>query len=98
MWTGVTEQLINQRIPGCNELCPLEQFLNILSDVIPNVDEVNQCHDELIHIHNHHGKKTKVFQCEMSKNMGTSFNTANSLFVKFMSFISLIKFYSLTFN
>ncbi|KAK0095347.1 hypothetical protein PV326_008627 [Microctonus aethiopoides] len=98
LWTGVTEQLINQRIPGCNELCPLEQFLKILSDVIPNVEEVNQCHDELIHIYNHHGRKTKVFQCEMSKNMGTSFNTANSLFVKFMSFISLIKFYSLTFN
>ncbi|XP_012269189.2 venom acid phosphatase Acph-1-like [Athalia rosae] len=39
LWTGVTERLITQSIPGCNELCPLDEFLNLLKDVIPSDEE-----------------------------------------------------------
>lgn len=39
LWTGVTEQLIVQTIPGCAELCPFEEFLNIVNDILPNDDE-----------------------------------------------------------
>ncbi|KAL6448953.1 hypothetical protein ACFW04_000589 [Cataglyphis niger] len=39
LWTGVTEQLIIQTIPGCTELCPFEKFLDIVKDVLPNDDE-----------------------------------------------------------
>ncbi|KAL0125244.1 hypothetical protein PUN28_004407 [Cardiocondyla obscurior] len=39
LWTGVTEQLIVQTIPGCAETCPFEKFLDIVKDVLPNDDE-----------------------------------------------------------
>ncbi|XP_011308148.1 venom acid phosphatase Acph-1 [Fopius arisanus] len=39
LWTGITEQLVSQRIPGCPEFCPLDDFLEILRDVIPNEKE-----------------------------------------------------------
>ncbi|XP_032682321.1 venom acid phosphatase Acph-1-like [Odontomachus brunneus] len=39
LWTGVTEQLNIQTIPGCAELCPFEEFLKIVKDVLPNDDE-----------------------------------------------------------
>ncbi|EFN76082.1 venom acid phosphatase Acph-1 [Harpegnathos saltator] len=39
LWTGVTEQVIVQTIPGCAELCPLEEFLNIVKDILPNDEE-----------------------------------------------------------
>lgn len=38
-WTGVTEQLIAQKIPGCTETCPLEKFLQLTKDVIPDDNE-----------------------------------------------------------
>ncbi|XP_063987803.1 venom acid phosphatase Acph-1-like isoform X2 [Diachasmimorpha longicaudata] len=41
LWTGITEHLVSQRIPGCPELCPFEDFLNILQEVIPNEKEGN---------------------------------------------------------
>lgn len=51
LWTGVTEELNVQTIPGCAELCPFEKFLNILKDVLPNDDEYycrkNKTTDEL---------------------------------------------------
>ena len=43
LWTGVSEQLIIQTIPGCAELCPFDQFLGIVKDVIPKDDEYH-CH------------------------------------------------------
>jgi len=39
VWTGVTEQLLTQTIPGCTELCPFAKFLDIVKDVLPNDDE-----------------------------------------------------------
>ncbi|XP_015116142.1 venom acid phosphatase Acph-1 [Diachasma alloeum] len=41
LWTGITEHLVSQRIPGCPELCPLDDFLDILREVIPNEKEGN---------------------------------------------------------
>lgn len=45
LWTGVTEQLIIQTIPGCTELCPFDQFLAIVKNVLP-IDEEYRCHDD----------------------------------------------------
>ncbi|XP_031841386.1 venom acid phosphatase Acph-1 [Nomia melanderi] len=39
LWTGVYEQLIIQTIPGCTELCPFDQFLEIVKDVLPTDEE-----------------------------------------------------------
>lgn len=39
LWTGVTEQLIVQTIPGCSEMCPFEDLLDIIKDILPNDDE-----------------------------------------------------------
>ncbi|XP_046419850.1 venom acid phosphatase Acph-1-like [Neodiprion fabricii] len=41
-YTGVTEKLITQTIPGCSEVCPLDEFLKLLRDVIP--DQTEYCH------------------------------------------------------
>lgn len=43
LWTGVTEQLITLRIPGCEEICPIERYLQITREVIP-FDEEMDCH------------------------------------------------------
>ncbi|XP_012243243.1 venom acid phosphatase Acph-1-like [Bombus impatiens] len=42
-WTGVSEQLMIETIPGCTELCPLENFFAIVKDVLPSDDEYH-CH------------------------------------------------------
>ncbi|CAL7951907.1 unnamed protein product [Xylocopa violacea] len=39
LWTGVSEQLVIQTIPGCAELCPLEDFFAIVKDILPNDEE-----------------------------------------------------------
>jgi len=39
LWSGVTEQLKVQTIPGCAEICPFEDFLRIVKDVLPSDDE-----------------------------------------------------------
>ncbi|XP_076234090.1 venom acid phosphatase Acph-1 [Calliopsis andreniformis] len=44
LWTGVTEQLSIETIPGCTQVCPFNQFLAIVKDVIPN-DEEYHCHN-----------------------------------------------------
>ncbi|XP_054001257.1 venom acid phosphatase Acph-1-like [Hylaeus anthracinus] len=38
-WSGVSEQLKIETIPGCTELCPFEEFLSIVASVRPNDDE-----------------------------------------------------------
>ncbi|XP_015606223.1 venom acid phosphatase Acph-1 [Cephus cinctus] len=35
LWTGVTERLIVQTVPGCTEICPLDVFLDLMKNVIP---------------------------------------------------------------
>ncbi|KAG5325423.1 ACPH1 phosphatase, partial [Acromyrmex heyeri] len=39
LWSGVTEQLKVQKIPGCAEICPFEDFLRIVKELLPNDDE-----------------------------------------------------------
>ncbi|XP_066585017.1 venom acid phosphatase Acph-1-like isoform X2 [Prorops nasuta] len=39
LWTGVTEELIIQKIPGCTEICPFDDFLKLVKDVLPDDDE-----------------------------------------------------------
>ncbi|KYN18413.1 PREDICTED: venom acid phosphatase Acph-1-like isoform X1 [Trachymyrmex cornetzi] len=39
LWSGVTEQLKVQTIPDCTEICPFEDFLRIVKDVLPSDDE-----------------------------------------------------------
>ncbi|XP_046743489.1 venom acid phosphatase Acph-1-like [Diprion similis] len=45
-YTGVTEKLITQTIPGCSEVCPLDEFLKLLREVIP--DQTEYCHSSSI--------------------------------------------------
>ncbi|XP_046813955.1 venom acid phosphatase Acph-1-like [Vespa crabro] len=40
LWTGVTEKLIIQTIPGCNELCPYNEFRLLLNDVIATDEDL----------------------------------------------------------
>lgn len=42
-WTGVTEQLITLRVPGCEDICPIETYLQLTSEIIPSDEEMN-CH------------------------------------------------------
>ncbi|TGZ39027.1 Venom acid phosphatase Acph-1 [Temnothorax longispinosus] len=53
LWTGVTEQLIVQTIPGCAEICPFEDFLNIVKDILPSDDEY-YCRREDLKPNAHH--------------------------------------------
>ncbi|XP_051159786.1 venom acid phosphatase Acph-1-like isoform X2 [Leptopilina boulardi] len=39
LWTGVTEMYLSQTIPGCEEICPLDEFLKLLHNVIPSDKE-----------------------------------------------------------
>ncbi|KAL0113405.1 hypothetical protein PUN28_012515 [Cardiocondyla obscurior] len=40
-WTGVTEKLIVVKVPGCDEICPLETYLELVRDVIPLEEEIS---------------------------------------------------------
>ncbi|XP_020285852.1 venom acid phosphatase Acph-1-like [Pseudomyrmex gracilis] len=46
LWTGVTEELIPQKIPGCAEFCPFNEFLAIVKNVLPNDNEYRCLPDE----------------------------------------------------
>ncbi|XP_076643513.1 venom acid phosphatase Acph-1 [Halictus rubicundus] len=48
LWTGVSEELIIQTIPGCAELCPFEQYLDIVRDVLPTDEEYSCDRTEVI--------------------------------------------------
>nr|XP_012231978.1 PREDICTED: venom acid phosphatase Acph-1-like isoform X4 [Linepithema humile] len=39
LWTGRTEKLITMKLADCNELCPLETYLELVRDVTPSDDE-----------------------------------------------------------
>ncbi|CAK9816396.1 Venom acid phosphatase Acph-1 [Anthophora quadrimaculata] len=40
-WSGVTEELKIYKIPGCDEVCPLDKYKDIVKDLIPSEEEVN---------------------------------------------------------
>ncbi|XP_053597176.1 venom acid phosphatase Acph-1-like [Microplitis demolitor] len=66
LWTGVTEQFITQTIPGCTELCPLDQFLKLLRDVIAT-DKEADCY----------GLKKNEKNSKASSSSRFNFNTTN---------------------
>ncbi|XP_058801327.1 venom acid phosphatase Acph-1-like [Phymastichus coffea] len=39
-YLGIPSTIEVLQIPGCDELCPLEQFIDLLSDVTPSSDEI----------------------------------------------------------
>ncbi|XP_012263524.2 venom acid phosphatase Acph-1-like [Athalia rosae] len=43
LWTGVTEQLVTLRLPGCEDICPIERYLQLTRELIPS-DEEMDCH------------------------------------------------------
>lgn len=46
LWTGVTEELIPQKIPGCAEFCPFKEFFAIVKNILPNDNEYRCSPDE----------------------------------------------------
>ncbi|KZC05263.1 Venom acid phosphatase Acph-1, partial [Dufourea novaeangliae] len=67
IWTGVSEQLIIQTIPGCTELCPFEQFLNIVKDVLPNDEEYSCNRDEITNDSGQNPEKESI--CSSAANV-----------------------------
>lgn len=41
LWTGVTEKLITLKFKDCDEVCPIESYLNIVKDAMPTEDDLN---------------------------------------------------------
>ncbi|XP_014616757.1 PREDICTED: venom acid phosphatase Acph-1-like [Polistes canadensis] len=41
LWTGVSEQLITLKLKNCDEICPIDTYLDIVKDVIPSDDDIN---------------------------------------------------------
>lgn len=39
-YRGIPEALERKRIPGCDYLCSLDKFVDLLQDVIPSSDEL----------------------------------------------------------
>lgn len=41
LWTGVTEELVTLKLKDCDEICPIETYLENMKDIIPSDDETN---------------------------------------------------------
>ncbi|XP_046814492.1 venom acid phosphatase Acph-1-like isoform X1 [Vespa crabro] len=41
LWTGVTEELITLKLKNCDEICPIDTYLEIVKDIIPSDDDTN---------------------------------------------------------
>ena len=39
-WNGITEELKAYKIHGCDEICPIEKYLDIVKDLLPSDEEV----------------------------------------------------------
>ncbi|XP_050486353.1 venom acid phosphatase Acph-1-like isoform X1 [Bombus huntii] len=46
-WNGVTDELKVYKISECDEICPIEKYLNIVNDLLPSDEEVNHKWDYL---------------------------------------------------
>ncbi|XP_033365744.1 venom acid phosphatase Acph-1-like isoform X2 [Bombus vosnesenskii] len=46
-WNGVTNELKVYKISECDEICPIEKYLNIVNDLLPSDEEVNHKWDYL---------------------------------------------------
>ncbi|TGZ53474.1 venom acid phosphatase Acph-1-like [Temnothorax longispinosus] len=40
LWTGTTGKLVTIKLPGCDEVCPLETYLELVRNVIPSDKEM----------------------------------------------------------
>ncbi|XP_011864387.1 PREDICTED: venom acid phosphatase Acph-1-like isoform X2 [Vollenhovia emeryi] len=47
LWTGTTEKLMPIKLAGCNEVCPLETYLELVRDVIPSDNETTCLWDNI---------------------------------------------------
>ncbi|XP_076235062.1 venom acid phosphatase Acph-1 [Calliopsis andreniformis] len=41
LWTGVTEKWITYTLPGCDEVCPVNKYVDLMKDVIPTEEELD---------------------------------------------------------
>ncbi|KAL2740855.1 venom acid phosphatase Acph-1-like isoform X2 [Vespula squamosa] len=41
LWTGVTEELVTLKLKDCDEICPIETYLENMKDIIPSDEETN---------------------------------------------------------
>ncbi|KAI4497965.1 hypothetical protein M0802_006789 [Mischocyttarus mexicanus] len=41
LWTGVSEELITLKLKNCDEVCPIDTYLDIVKDIIPSDDDVD---------------------------------------------------------
>lgn len=46
-WSGTTEELKVYKIPGQEEICPMEKYLDIVKDVLPTDEEAQHKWDHL---------------------------------------------------
>ncbi|XP_025075251.1 prostatic acid phosphatase-like isoform X3 [Pogonomyrmex barbatus] len=47
LWTGTTEKLMSIKLTDCDEICPLETYLELMRDVIPSDEETTCLWDNL---------------------------------------------------
>ncbi|KAL6268835.1 hypothetical protein P5V15_001958 [Pogonomyrmex californicus] len=47
LWTGTTEKLMSIKLTDCDEICPLETYLELVRDVIPSDEETTCLWDNL---------------------------------------------------
>ncbi|XP_076625634.1 venom acid phosphatase Acph-1 isoform X2 [Colletes latitarsis] len=45
LWTGSTEELIPYKFPGCDEICPIDKYIELVQNVIPSEEEMNHIWD-----------------------------------------------------
>ncbi|CAL7951360.1 unnamed protein product [Xylocopa violacea] len=46
-WTGITEELKIYKLPECEEVCPIEKYLDFVKEILPSDEEVNHKWDYL---------------------------------------------------
>ncbi|XP_076161890.1 venom acid phosphatase Acph-1 isoform X2 [Ptiloglossa arizonensis] len=39
LWTGITEEFIPYKFAGCDEICPMNKYLELVKDVLPSEEE-----------------------------------------------------------
>ncbi|XP_029165961.1 venom acid phosphatase Acph-1-like [Nylanderia fulva] len=48
LWTGSTGELMNIKLPGCDEICPLSTYLELVREIIPSDHEMACLWDDII--------------------------------------------------
>lgn len=47
LWSGSTEKLMTMKLPGCDEICPLKTYLELVREIIPSDQEVTYLWDNI---------------------------------------------------